>query len=353
MKPHWIFFTILFLCSYLVFEMGALLEPFIIAAILGYMLQPVVRKLQKLQLPKWSASLVVIILIVSVVVAILVVSLPLIYNQLFSLLVKFPAYIEQFRYLVDEGIEKSHAIPKKYISLFQDSIHSSLKTLTSFLTVRLGTLLESSLSILHFLSFLVFVPLIGFYFTKDWDSILKTLLKHVPPAYVRTTLLLMKEVDEVLSSFARGQSLICLCLAFYYGVSLYVLGVDFGSLIGILTGVFAFVPYVGAITGFVISAIISLVQSGDWLFGATGSPALLLCTTLVFSFGQVLDGVILTPNILGKRIKLHPVWILFSLFVSGYILGFKGIFIATPLAGVIGVLVRYSLRKYRTLFLEK
>jgi predicted PurR-regulated permease PerM len=347
-----VFLSSLAVFSFLVFTIGSVFTPFLVAIIMAYILQPLVIKLEHMKLPKWASSLLLFTLLVGIVITILIISIPTIYNQLYTLLMKLPFYLEELQVLVEGVIQNNPSIPEQYGDSIKKAIQSSLLEITSLLAMKTDAILQGGLSLIHFVGSILLIPILGFYFTRDWDKIVKSWTQYIPPQYKKTTFSLLLDVDYILGSFARGQSFICLCLALYYGTMLYILGLDFGALIGTLTGLAACVPYIGVIIGFTVSSIIALVQSDGWLLGPTGSSNLLLATTVIFISGQVLEGVFLTPNILGKSIRLHPLWIIFSLISFGYILGFKGVLIATPLAAILGVFVRFALNQYKSAFKE-
>jgi predicted PurR-regulated permease PerM len=206
---------------------------------------------------------------------------------------------------------------------------------------------QGGLTIIHYVTIILLIPVLTFYLMKDWPRLLGTISYYTPPQNKRMVIQQAKKIDQTLASFARGQALVCIILAIYYSITLYLLGIDFGALIGSLSGILAFIPYVGAILGFSVSSAIAFLQASSWLFGDSGSVTLFMGVVVVFAVGQFLEGVILSPNIVGKSIRLHPLWIMFALFLGGYLFGFAGILVATPTAGAVGVLLRYALDLYR------
>ena len=160
-----------------------------------------------------------------------------------------------------------------------------------------------------------------------------------PRKYADFMNLKLGQIDEILSAFVRGQAIVCLFLGLFYGLGLSVIGLDFGFSIGLIAGIFSFIPYVGTLTGFVLSLLLAYTQSADW-----GLYAGIL---LVFGVGQFLEGYVLTPKLVGDKIQLHPVWVIFALMAGGSLFGFVGVLVAVPVAAVLGVVVRTLVEYYK------
>ena len=161
----------------------------------------------------------------------------------------------------------------------------------------------------------------------------------VPERFRPTLKEFLSDLNKTLSGFLRGQASVCLCLAFYYGISLSLIGINLGAIIGILTGLLSFVPYVGFFSGLIISALLALAGGASW--GQWGALA------AVFLVGNILEGYVLTPRLVGKRVGLHPLWILFAVLAGGCLAGFLGVLVAVPVASVIGVTVRWLNKLYQ------
>jgi predicted PurR-regulated permease PerM len=161
----------------------------------------------------------------------------------------------------------------------------------------------------------------------------------IPRQHRATVHGVVRDIDSAIAGFVRGQAVICLLLAAFYGIGLTLVGLHFGFLIGIATGFLSFIPYVGAMTGFLVAAIVAIAQ----FWPNFGSVALV---AVVFALGQVLEGYVLSPKLVGAKVGLHPVWMMFALLAFGYLMGFIGLMIAIPLAATVGVLLRFSIRKY-------
>ena len=197
----------------------------------------------------------------------------------------------------------------------------------------------SSVALANLLSLLFITPVVAFYLLRDWDRLKNQTNSLLPQRHAETIRQQLALVDRTLAGFVRGQATVCLVLAAYYGIGLTVIGVDFGLVVGIGIGLISFIPYLGSITGFVVSVGIALAQFDSWL------PVGLVVG--LFAFGQFLEGYVLTPRLVGDRVGLHPVWVIFALLAGGSLFGFVGLLLAVPAAAVIGVLTRFAVLRYR------
>src|SRR5262249_42699322 len=188
-------------------------------------------------------------------------------------------------------------------------------------------------------SLIVVTPVVAFYLLNDWSRMIATVDNWIPLQHRETVHALVHEMDDAIAGFVRGQTAVCLILGSFYAVSLTVAGLSFGLLIGLLSGVITFIPYVGSMTGLVVSVGVAIAQfwpEYTWILVVLG----------IFFVGQFLEGYVLAPKLVGESIGLHPVWLMFALFAFGYLFGFVGLLIAVPLAAIIGVLARFGLKQY-------
>jgi predicted PurR-regulated permease PerM len=193
--------------------------------------------------------------------------------------------------------------------------------------------------LISILSLGVVAPIVAGYLLYDWDRMMGAIDNWVPPARRETVRALAREVDKTISGFVRGQSTLCLVLAIYYAVALRLIGLDHGFLIGVAAGLISFIPYLGSLSGLVISTCIAIAQFWpDW------TPIWLV--PAIFVVGQSLSDYVLAPYLVGRRVHLNPVWVMFALFAFGYLFGFVGLLIAVPAASAIGVLMRFAMRTY-------
>jgi predicted PurR-regulated permease PerM len=211
---------------------------------------------------------------------------------------------------------------------------------SGFIATFLASLWSGGRAVFQVLSLIIITPVVAFYLLCDWDRVVVTIDGWIPRQHRPTVRALLHDMDAAIAGFVRGQALICLILAAFYAIGLTFTGLNSGFLIGLMTGLFSFIPFVGAATGFLVAAIVAVAQFWpDWTSIAMVAG--------VFLIGQGLEGYILSPNLVGAKVGLHPVWLIFSLLAFGYLLGFVGLLIAIPLAAAVGVLVRFALRKYQ------
>jgi predicted PurR-regulated permease PerM len=188
-------------------------------------------------------------------------------------------------------------------------------------------------------SLLVITPVVAFYLICDWDRLVAAVDGSIPLSQRETVRGLAREINATISAYVRGQTAVCLILGSYYAIGLTLTGLSFGLLIGIISGLISFIPYVGSMTGLVLSLGVAAAQFfPDW--------TRILLVLGVFLVGQFLEGNVLAPKLVGKSVGLHPVWLMFALLAFGYLFGFVGLLLAVPLAAAVGVLVRFALRRY-------
>jgi predicted PurR-regulated permease PerM len=222
----------------------------------------------------------------------------------------------------------------------KDSLGKLVSQGTSYLLSFLQSLWSGGQALIGIFSLLVVTPVVAFYILLDWDKMVKAIDDCIPLKSRDTVHELANEINIAIAGFLRGQSLVCLFLGLWYGIGLSLVGLNFGFLIGITSGLLSFIPYVGSLTALVLAAIISIVQGWPswWLF---------VLSMVVVGTGQFLEGNVLTPRLVGASVGLHPVWLMFSLFAFGALFGFTGLILAVPVSAAIGVLVRFAVRRYR------
>jgi predicted PurR-regulated permease PerM len=207
-------------------------------------------------------------------------------------------------------------------------------------TTFLGSLWAGGRALVSILSLLVITPVVTFYLLNDWPRLVRTLDGWVPLQHRQTVHVIARDINAAIAGYVRGQSLVCLLLGIYYAVGLTLVGLNFGLLIGLISGLITFIPYVGSMTGLLLALAVAIAQFWpDWSW--------ILVVIGIFLTGQVLEGYVLTPKLVGESVGLHPVWLMFSLFAFGYLFGFVGLLAAVPLAAAMGVLVRFGLQRYR------
>ncbi len=320
---------------------SGVLTPFVAALILAYLLDPLVDWLEKMRLGRLTATCLVLLLFVVVFVVILLAAAPLLLNQLSALIAKMPQYIARLQSLVTEqgGPLFERFGGEGRLKEIQSQLASGMGEAAKWLAGVFTSLLSGGGVILNIISLLVLTPVVAFYMILDWDRMVAKVDGWLPLAHRDTIRELVTEMDHSVAGFLRGQATICLILGVFYAVGLSLAGLNFGFVIGIISGLINFIPYVGSLTGLVLSVGVAVAQFWpDW--------TMVVIVVGIFAAGQFLEGNVLQPKLLGHALGLHPVWLMFALLAFGSLFGFVGIMLAVPLAAIIGVLVRFALRQY-------
>lgn len=314
--------------------LGDILLPFVVGMAVAYFLDPVVDVLEERGISRGLAVFGILVLFFAVVVLGLILLLPLLQEQFIAFLDRLPHYVAVLREMV-----------APYLEIMRDRLKDvdmerlgGGAGLVSWAGGIVSNLWSGGLALLNLLSLIFIMPVAAFYLLRDWDIIVAHIDGWLPRDHVATIRTQLGLIDETLSGFVRGVFLVCLVLASFYGFFLSVIGLEFGLMVGIFSGLISFVPYVGAAIGFVIGTSMALMQFSEML------PVVLVAAT--FLTGQAAESYLLTPNLVGDRIGLHPAWILFALLAFGALFGFVGVLLAVPLAAVIGVLSRFAINRY-------
>jgi predicted PurR-regulated permease PerM len=338
---RWQMLAITLVIVYLIWLLAPVLMPFAVAAMLAYLGDPLADRLERLGMNRaWAASVVFIVLLLALV-GVLLLLVPLIARQVENLIQNLPSYAAWAQNTAWPWLQlKLHLDPNMFDSdTLLATIKSHIGSIGGVATVVLGKVSRSGLGIVLWLTNLVLIPVVSFYLLRDWDRMVATIDRMLPRSIQPTIAHLAHAADQVLGAFVRGQLLVMLALGVFYGVGLSLVGLSVGLLIGLVAGLLSFVPYLGFMIGFVAAVIAVLVQYGDW------AHLLIICG--VFVVGQLLEGYVLVPKLVGDKIGLHPVAVIFAVLAGGYLGGFLGVLLALPAASVIVVLLRYLMERYR------
>lgn len=325
---------------YLLYLLAPILTPFFAAIILAYMGDPVVDKLERWKLSRTFAVALSFSFLMVAGLVFLLILIPLVGSQISVLVEKFPQYYNWV-------MQQTEVILRQYFNIQGEfTLFESIKTTvlshlreTGVLAGNLiGLLSRSGVSFLTSIATLLLIPVVTFYLLRDWDVLMAKIQILLPRTFAPKILQITQECHEVLSAFFRGQLLVMFFLALVYGGGLWLVGLDFGILIGLFAGTVSFVPYLGFISGILLAGLAAIIQFQDW------QPVVLVI--LVFGLGQLLESFILTPWLVGNRIGLHPVMVIFAVLAGGQLFGFFGILLALPMAAVILVLARHFKQRY-------
>ena len=211
-------------------------------------------------------------------------------------------------------------------------------SMVTFLATAVGRLIGGGIALFNVFTLLVVTPVVAFYLLRDWPRMLGRVESWLPRRSANTLRQLARDTDRVLSAWLRGQLLCCVILAAFYAAGLQLIGLELGLTVGLMSGLLSFIPYVGSLTGFITAVLLAAAQFGTW--GGVG------LVVLVFTVGQLVEGYVIYPRLLGNRVELHAVWVIFALFAGGVAFGFLGVLLAVPIAAAIGVVARFWLRRY-------
>jgi predicted PurR-regulated permease PerM len=318
------------------------LLPFVAGMMLAYLLDPIANRLEWLGVNRLFATLAIVALVIVLVAALVVLTAPTIIRELSHFIEDVPLYVRRLHTL---ATDPTRPWLSKIVGGGLAETERSIGDLTTFASSWFDTILRSAWSggrvLISFVSLGIVTPIVAFYLLYDWNKMIAAIDNWVPPVRRETVRALAREVDDTIGGFVRGQSALCVILALYYAAALRLMGLEHGALIGVAAGLISFIPYLGSLSGLVISTSVAIAQFWpDWM------PILLV--PAVFFVGQALSDYVLAPYLVGRRVHLNPVWMMFALFAFGHLFGFVGVLIAVPLASAIGVLMRFAFRQYYT-----
>jgi len=233
----------------------------------------------------------------------------------------------------------SNTLEPEDIARMREAIGAQVGRALTLAGTVLKRLFDGGMALVNVTTFVLVTPIVAFYLLRDWDRLIGWVDALIPRPHVEIVRDQARQVDYTLAGFVRGQATVCVVLGLGYGLALSLAGLEFGFVIGILSGILAFIPYVGSIFGLFASVGLALLQFDD--------PVRIGIIAGIFIVGQVLEGNVLTPKLVGERVGLHPVWVIFSLFAGGAVLGFMGMLLALPVAASVGVLTRFAVAQYR------
>jgi len=316
------------------------LLPFVAGMVLAYLLDPLASRLERLGMNRLLATLVIIMFALTTIALLLILTLPVIVRELAYFVENFPRYVERLRVL---ATDPSRPWVSKIIGEGLGEAETSIGDLKTLASDWFGTFLHSLWSggraLISAFSLAVVTPIVAGYLLYHWNRMIAAIDNWVPPARRETVRELARDINDTISGFVRGQSVLCLLLAVFYATVLWLIGLKHGALIGFAAGVMSFIPYLGSLSGLVVSTCIAIAQFWpDWKS--------ILLIPAVFFVGQSLADYVLAPYLVARRVHLNPVWVMFALFAFGYLFGFVGLLIAVPVAAAIGVLMRFALRRY-------
>ncbi len=332
--------VLLVIMGWLLWLLAPVLTPFLFGAFLAYLGDPVADYLESHRFSRTMAVVTVFVSIFVILLLLLLILIPLLSQQVGELIRRVPVYLDWFQGHLLPWLSETLGIDAQRFDLahLKQEINQSLGKVGGMLADLLRQITKSSAVVLGWLANLVLIPVVTFYLLRDWDLLVGRVRELLPRSIEPRVAQLAQESDEVLGGFLRGQFMVMLALGTIYSIGLAAVGLDFSLLIGMTAGLISFVPYLGTIVGLIMAVAASLMQFGDFFH--------LVLVVAVFGVGQAIEGMALTPYLVGDRIGLHPVAVIFAVLAGGHLFGFFGVLLALPVAAIVMVLLRHAHEEY-------
>jgi len=315
--------------------LGNVILPFVTGMAIAYFLDPVADRLELMGFSRAAATVSITFVALIAAVLLMILLLPMLVQQLVALVKVAPAYFAQLQSVL---VERFPSIMVEG-STISRALQSFGETMQSQSGAFANAVLSSAFTILDIVIFIVVAPVVAFYMLLDWDRMIAVIDGWLPRDHLETLRGLARDVDTVLAGFVRGQFTVCAILGTFYAIALMVAGLQFGLIVGLLAGLLTFIPYVGSIIGGVLAIGLALFQFWD-------TPQWIVVVAVIFVIGQVVEGNVLTPKLVGSSVGLHPVWLMFALSAFGSLMGFTGMLVAVPVAASLGVFFRFGIGQY-------
>jgi predicted PurR-regulated permease PerM len=320
---------------------SSILLPFVAGMMIAYFLDPAADWLERKGCSRQTATALLTIGFFTTLALVIIGLSPILYEQFIGLMKSLPGYIEKLRSFAEPQLERvvQSVAGSGHANEAKEAVSKASGTIFDVATNFITGLFMSSVAVINLITLLFLTPVVAFYLLRDFDVMVAHIDGLLPRESAPTIREQVREMDRTIASYLRGQVNVCLLLAVFYGIGLSVAGLNYGVLVGILSGLVSFIPFVGALTGFVVATVIAIFQFDDMMriFIVVG----------VYGFGQFLEGNILVPRLIGSKVGLHPAWVIFGMLAGGAILGFVGVLLAVPISAIIGVLVRFATQRYR------
>lgn len=338
---RWFWLVASVVAASLFYLLAPILLPFVVGALLAYCGDPLVDRLESWKISRTLSVVVVFFVILLALLPVLLYLIPLLESQIKLLITKTPGYIDWVMVNLEPTLQETFGIniPSLEIEQLKSTFKDQFSNAGGFVKGLLRTVTHSGFVVAGWAANLFLIPVITFYLLRDWDRLVAYIRDLLPRDVEPTVSLLAKESDDVLGAFLRGQMLVMLCLGTIYAVGLKLVGLELSLLIGMLAGLLSFIPYMGLIVGIIVASIAVLLQTQD--------PTQLIWVGAVFIIAQMIEGTILTPLLVGDRIGLHPVAVIFSVLAGGQLFGFFGILLALPVFAILAVIMRHLHKKYK------
>lgn len=339
-SQKWLLLVLGLLSALLLYLLAPVFTPFLVAALIAYLGDPLVDRLERRGLSRTWSVVVVFVVLFGGLTLVVVLLVPLIERQLSHLLARLPAYLQWLQDTALPWIQHTFGVDAGDLNLqsLPEALREHWQKAGGIAAQVIKAVSHSGAAMMAWLANLLLIPVVSFYLMRDWDILVARIRELLPRSVEPHAVQIARESDSTLSAFLRGQLLVMLALSAIYSIGLWLAGLDLALLIGMLAGLVSFVPYLGFIIGVLAAGVAVLVQTQDWFA--------LLPVLAVFGVAQVIESALLTPWLVGDRIGLHPVAVIFAVLAGGQLFGFVGVLLALPAAAVIAVLLRHAHARY-------
>lgn len=341
---RWVIFSLILVFT--LYQLGPIITPFLIAAVLAYICDPLVDKLsiagvKKVKFGRTPATIIVIIALLAAIISILLILVPLLQKQSILIAERLPALIDNFRQYAEPWLKTNFDIDFHIdIGQMQEVITKHWKETSNVLSNVLKIAGSKGLAFIGIVANLLLLPVVLFYLLRDWDNLIERIAELIPRKWLAKATSVAKEVDQVVAEFLRGQLSVMAALSVFYSLGLWLAGLEMALSIGLIAGLLSFIPYLGFALAFLMAVVLALLQFS--------SLAEIVPVLLVFGIGQVAESMFLTPLLVGDRIGLHPVVVIIGLLAGGQLFGFAGVLLALPVCAAIAVGLRHFKQSYIT-----
>ena len=319
--------------------LSPILTPFLLAAVIAYICNPMVTRLASHRLSRTIGAILVMFLLLGMFVALIFIMVPLFEEEARRLMDKVPVYLDVLKNHVMPWLEARFNISlQPDMNVLKEAISEHWQSAGGVAAKVLPSLTSGGMAIVEFLVNMLLVPVVLFYLLRDWDMLIKLIDEMIPRYWHRQISILARETDQILAEFLRGQLSVIVLMSICYITGLWLAGLEFALPIGLVAGILVFVPYLGMIVGLTLATLAAVMQFQDW----SG----IIPVWIVFGAGQLLEGMLFTPWLVGDRIGLHPVMVIFALMAFGQLFGFFGILLALPVSAVLLVWLRHLHQHY-------
>lgn len=336
----WFWLTIIAVTLLAVYLLRSILLPFVLGMAMAYFLDPAADRLERWKLSRGGAALLITLIFFSAIVLALSIAIPVLAGQLTEMIAAIPGYVEQFNQNIAPMIEEklSHISPS-FTEEIKNAIGNASGAMASASVAFFSGALSSGMAFVNVILLLLITPIVAFYMLRDWDRIMAKLDSLIPRRHIDTVHEQIAIIDCRLSGFVRGQLIVCTMLGIYYALGLTLAGLNFGFIIGLATGFLTILPYAGVAIGMIIGLLVAVFQFD--------SITPIIVVAVVFASGQFIEGNFITPKLVGDKVGLHPVWMIFAMLAGAALFGFVGALLAIPVAAILGVLTRFAITRYQ------